>query len=71
MGERGISAAEVELTIIHGERQSARLGRISAERVFAFEAVWNGRYYDKKRVRVIFEEHDDMVTVVTVISFFF
>ncbi len=70
MQERGVSASEVELTISEGSRKPARLGRLSAERVFAFGAIWNGRYYDNKRVRVIFEEHGATTVVVTVISFF-
>ena len=71
MRERGVSRSEVEETVAAGERRSAKGGRSCAEKVFAFDAIRFGQYYAKKKVRVIFEERDGSINVITVIGFFF
>ena len=71
MHERGVARAEAEETVLRGRRRAAKQGRLMAEKVFPFNATWQGRYYDQKRVRVIFEEHRDQIKVITVISFYF
>jgi len=41
-------------------------GRLECFKEFPFHAVWNGKYYQNKRVRPIFVEEELEIVVVTV-----
>ena len=49
----------------------ARENRLEAEKDFAYDGEWNGRYYATKRVRAIFVEEVDEIVVVTVYTYYF
>jgi hypothetical protein len=71
MHRRGRIPAEVERAILDGEWTPARSGRLQCETDFDFGGDWNGRRYEKKRVRVIFAEEEGHLVVVTVYVYYF
>jgi len=52
--ERG--AEEVRQTVRSGTPAPARAGRQAKERVFPYNATWQGRHYAQKMVRAIYVE---------------
>lgn len=44
MVERGVSEAEIEEAVLHGERFLAKFGRLGFRRNFEFNARWRGFY---------------------------
>jgi len=46
-------------------------GRLECFKEFPFHAVWNGKYYQTKRVRPIFVEEELEIVVVTVYTYFY
>jgi hypothetical protein len=67
--ERGVSAEEIEIVIRDGEPVEAARGREAKFKVFDFHSTWNGRYYDEKKVVVVYLGGSAIVTV-TVYAFY-
>ena len=63
---RGGTTQEVVEAIQTESWQAAELGRSECQKDFAFNAIWNKRFYTTKRVRPIFVEEPDEIVVVTV-----
>lgn len=61
---------EVRQTIQEGIWQSAKKGRLTCARTFAFEAEHYGRFYRSKQVVPIFVEEEKEIVVITVYTFF-
>ena len=68
---RGGTEQEVIETIRTGSWQPAERGRLECHKDFAFNAIWNRRFYATKRVRPIFVEELEVITVVTVYVYYF
>jgi hypothetical protein len=51
--ERGVSVQEIEIVIREGEPLQASRGREAKFKVFDFYSIWNGRYYEQKKVTVV------------------
>jgi hypothetical protein len=68
---RGTSEEEVKLTIFESDWETVRDGRLKAEKNFPFNNVWYDKWYSVKRVKVIFIDDPDEITVVTTITFYF
>jgi len=68
--ERGTTAEEIEEVLQTGVPFQAESGRQGKAKVFKFEKQRHGRYYNQKRVEVIYVEEDDTLVVVTVYVFF-
>ena len=71
MNVRGFTAAEVEQAVREAPWRPARKGRLESRLNFAYNAMWHGRLYATKQVRVIFVEEPQEVAVVTVITYYF
>ena len=68
---RGFTETEVHETIRTSPWQPAQRGRQEAIKDFSFQALWNGTFYNTKRVRPIFVEDSAEIVVVTVYTYFF
>lgn len=68
--ERGTSRQEIEEVVTTGVVEHAKHGRLKKSKVFSFDAEWNGKHYQEKRVEVIYTEEKDVVVTVTVYVFF-
>ncbi len=68
---RGYLPNEVEQAIMESEWQSAERNRLNARKDFPFHALWNGKVYETKQVRPIFVVEGEIITVVTVYTYYF
>lgn len=70
--KRGVKREEVIKAITEGEWHKTRFDRIECELEFPYNAEWNGKYYERKRVRPVFrEEPEGKITIITVYSFYY
>lgn len=68
--ERGANQNDIREVIETGTAMSARHGRIRKCKVFDFRRLWLGRYYEQKRVEVIYVVEDNAAVTVTVYVFY-
>ena len=69
-GERGTSLEEIEEVIRTGHPMEARAGRLCKFKVFEFSGHWRGRYYEQKRVEVVYTVEGGAIITVTVYVFY-
>lgn len=66
MGQRGITADEIEQTLNQGwEATDAKPPATGRVMVFLYQAEWEGRFYEEKEVTVYFKLSNDSVTLLT------
>ena len=70
LARRGFTEAEVEDSIRTSPWRPAPSGRWQATKEFPFQALWNGNFYARKKVRPIFVELAHEILVVTVYTYF-
>ena len=68
---RGTTEEEITETIRSSQWQPAELGRLECRKDFAFENIWNKKYYKIKQVKPVFVEEEKEIVVVTVYTYFF
>ena len=68
---RSASQAEVIEAIRSAVWTLAEGGRLECRKEFAYQAVWNGRFYDTKQVRPVFVEEPGEIVVVTVYVYYY
>lgn len=68
--ERGATQAEIEDVIRTGSEVPAKQGRSAKAKVYLYQQVRNDRFYEQKRVEVIYLVEDDTIITVTVYVFF-
>ncbi len=68
---RGASEEEVTKAIREAKWEGARKGRFQCRKSFSFGKNWNGKPYNTKQVKVIFEELETAIIVDTVYVFYF
>lgn len=68
---RGFTVPEVEDSIRSSTWQPADLGRLECRKDFAFNGMWNSRFYATKTVRPVFVEEPNEIVVVTVYTYYF
>ena len=68
--ERGTSIEEIEIVLEQGVEIPARGNRKAKAKVFIFRQERLGRYYEEKRVEVIYVEENDTIITVTVYVFY-
>jgi hypothetical protein len=69
-GERVTTRSEIEEVLTAGTPVPAKQSRLAKTKVLGFRRVWRGRYYEQKKVEVIYTEESDVVTTVTVYVFY-
>ncbi len=65
LSERGATQAELVDTVLHGERFSAKFGRMGFRKVFAYGAIWRDQTYGHKEVEAIAVETPSGVLVLS------
>lgn len=68
--ERGVTEEEIREVLETGDRFGAMHGRLGKTKVFPFQAHRLGRFYEEKRVEVIYAQEGDTVVTVTVYAFY-
>lgn len=68
---RGAAEEEIFEAIRSSQWQPAELGRLECRKDFAFENIWNKKYYKIKQVKPVFVEKEKEIVVVTVYTYFF
>jgi hypothetical protein len=68
--ERGTNAREIRDVIRTGSTIPAKYGRLGKAKVYDFKQERNGRYYEQKRVEVIYTIEQSVIITVTVYVFY-
>jgi hypothetical protein len=68
--ERGASETEIVNTINEGQRIKAKNDRLGSAKVFGFRKERNGKFYEEKKIEVIFVIEDNQITTVTVYVYY-
>ena len=68
--KRGVSLTEIEDTLASGKPVPAAFGRLAREKVFPLNALWQGRFYAEKKVKVVYVIEQRTAWTVTVISYY-
>jgi hypothetical protein len=68
--ERGTNIEEIKIVLERGVEIPARGNRKAKAKVFSFKQERLGKYYEEKRVEVIYVEEGDLVVTVTVYVFY-
>lgn len=68
--ERGTNEKEIEDVIRTGFTISAKHDRIGKAKIYDFKQERNGKYYEQKRVEVIYTLENDFIITVTVYVFY-
>ena len=70
MPERGVSEGEVQEVLARGQPAEARGGRQALELVFAYNNYWQGRFYQQKKVKIIYVEEGADQVVITIYAYY-
>ncbi len=68
--ERGTDIEEIQIVLEGGTEIHARGNRKARAKVFAFKRERLGKYYEEKRVEVIYIEEGELIITVTVYVFY-
>jgi hypothetical protein len=68
--ERGTNEAEIKDVINRGVPIPARRGRLGKAKVYGFGRQRQGKYYEQKRVEVIYAVEGEAIVTVTVYVFY-
>lgn len=68
--ERGTNAEEIKEVIETGLPLDAKRGRSIKAKVYSFNQLRHGKFYEQKRVEVIYTTEDDTFVTVTVYVFY-
>ena len=68
--DRGANENEIEDVIHNGFSIPARHGRLAKALVYAFKQTRHGKYYEQKRVEVIYTVEQETIVTVTVYVFY-
>ncbi|MGQ9555492.1 MAG: hypothetical protein ACUVWR_15425 [Anaerolineae bacterium] len=69
-GERGTNVDEIRDVVSTGTPIAAHSGRYAKAKIYDFNAIWNGKFYQQKRVEVVYVVRNGEVTTVTAYVFF-
>jgi len=70
MPERGVSEDDIRDVLARGRPAEAYGGRQALELVFPYNSHWQGRFYEQKRVKIVYVEEGDDQVVITVYSYY-
>jgi hypothetical protein len=68
--ERGTNIEEIQVVLEQGTEIPARGNRKAKAKVFTFKKERLGKYYEEKRVEVIYVEENNSIITVTVYVFY-
>lgn len=68
--ERGTNEAEIHDVILHGTKTKAKRNRYAKENVYTFHQERLGKYYQQKKVKVVYTQEEDTIITVTCYVFY-
>jgi hypothetical protein len=68
--ERGASKEEITSVILNGYDIPAKRDKLARTLVFDFKNMWNSKFYEQKRIEVIYTIEDDKIVTITVYVFY-
>jgi hypothetical protein len=68
--ERGTNIEEIQIVLERRTEIPARGNRKAKTKVFSFKKEQLGKYYEEKRVEVIYIEEDELIITMTVYVFY-
>jgi hypothetical protein len=68
--ERGATKEEIEDVLRTGIPFAAKGDRLGKAKIFPFHSQWNKKFYEQKRIEVIYVLEQDAMITVTVYVFF-
>jgi hypothetical protein len=68
--ERGTNEVEIREVISSGSPIPAKHGRLGKAKVYPFQHERNSKFYEQKRVEVIYAVEKDVIVTVTVYVFY-
>jgi hypothetical protein len=68
--ERGADQDEIIETLKNGFDVLAKHDRLSKEKVFPFNTVRNNKYYEEKKIQVIYTIENNEIVTITVYVFY-
>ncbi len=68
--ERGASEAEIRDVLINGDPIPAKHNRLAKTKIYDYNALRAGKYYEQKRVEVVFLVENEWLVTVTVYVFY-
>jgi hypothetical protein len=68
--ERGASLSEIKEVLKSGKEETAKEKRRRKSKVFLFQKERNGRFYEQKKIDVIFVEEGNKLVTITVYVFY-
>ncbi|NCO31739.1 DUF4258 domain-containing protein [bacterium] len=68
--ERGASKTEIISCLKSGQILPAKNGRFAKEMVFNFNSNWNGKFYEQKKIEVIYTIDNKVIVTITVYVFY-
>lgn len=68
--ERGASEEEIVETLQSGELIAAKGNRLAKSKIFSFQQIRNGKFYEEKKIEVVYVVENGLIITVTVYVFF-
>ena len=69
-GERGATEEEIRDVVNSGLSIPARYGRLARAKVYEFKQERHGKYYEQKRLEVVYAVEEETAVLVTVYVFY-
>mgnify|MGYP001569595626 CR=1 FL=1 len=70
MTKRGTSEDEILEMLATENEIDTKLGRKRKFKIFPFLNLWNGKYYEHKKVEVVYVTEQNIITTVTVYVYY-
>ena len=68
--KRGTNLSEIKKVLNKGKIVEAKYPRKAKEMVFLYNKKWQNKFYPEKKVKVIYTEGEEELTVITVYVYF-
>ena len=68
--KRGTNLSEVKKVLNKGKTGEAKYPKKAKEMVFLYNKKWQNKFYPEKKVKVIYTEEEEKLTVITVYVYF-
>lgn len=68
--ERGTNLQEIEDVVINGIPSEAKKNRLAKYKIYPFKLERNGKFYEQKKVEVIFIPEENKIVTITVYVFY-
>ena len=70
MKKRGTTKEEISEVLATEVEYEAKHNRKKKSKVFPFHNTWEGKFYEEKKVEVVYTKENDVIVTVTVFVFY-